>query len=46
VLVLSGECELSYEKEILKLQKGNSVFVPADFAVKLSGKAEIIASNV
>jgi len=46
ILVLSGECELSYGKEKLKLQKGSSVFVPADFGFKISGKAEIIISNI
>lgn len=46
VLVLDGECELEYGSETLNLKKGSSVFVPADFEVKLKGQSEIIVSNV
>ncbi|MCQ2451288.1 MAG: class I mannose-6-phosphate isomerase [Clostridia bacterium] len=46
LLVLSGKANLSYQNETLELKKGSSVFVPADFEVKISGKAEIIVSNV
>ncbi len=46
ILVLSGECSLFYENEVIELSKGSSVFVPANFGVTLKGKSEIILSNV
>ena len=46
LLVLSGECELSYDTGKIKLKKGSSVFVPAGLEFTLSGNAEIILSEV
>lgn len=46
VLVISGECELSYNEDVLSLKKGSSVFIPAGFKSELSGNAQIILSCV
>lgn len=46
LLVLSGECELSYDGGKLNLKKGSSVFVPAGLEINVSGKSQIIVSNV
>jgi len=46
LVVLNGEAELEWEKESIKLKKGDSVFVPAGLDVQLSGKAEILCSCV
>lgn len=47
VLVTSGSCTLSMHSKTLTLQKGDSVFIPAqDSSYFLSGKAEIILSYV
>ena len=46
LLVLSGECELFYDTDKLKLKKGSTVFIPAGFEYTVSGNAEIITSGV
>ncbi len=46
VLVLEGNCELFFSNEKIELKKGSSVFVPADFETSITGKAQIILSNV
>lgn len=46
VLILEGECVLSYADGNMRLVKGNSVFVPAKMRIELMGEAEIILSHV
>jgi len=46
LLILDGNAELSCNSDNLKVSKGDSVFVPAGFEIKLSGKAEILYSYV
>ena len=44
LLVLEGNATLIWDDQKLEIKKGDSVFVPAGFDVKLSGKAEILKS--
>ena len=46
LLVLDGELDLEWDGGSLSAKKGGSIFVPADFEVKISGKAEILYSRV
>ena len=46
LLVLDGELNLEWDGGSLSAKKGGSIFVPADFEVKISGKAEILYSRV
>lgn len=46
IVVVSGYGELYYEKESLKLKKGSSVFVPANFEVKIKGQIEMIITKI
>ncbi len=44
LVCLNGSATMTYENECLNLQKGDSVFIPAGFAVTLDGVAEILYS--
>lgn len=46
LLVLDGEVSLSYTGGMMKLKKGDSVFVPATLKTRLTGKAEILYSHL
>ena len=46
LLVLDGELDLEWDGGVLSAKKGGSIFIPADFTVKISGKAEILYSRV
>lgn len=46
LLVLDGELNLAWDGGLLSAKKGGSIFIPADFEVKISGKAEILYSRV
>ena len=46
LLVLSGGLDIEWDGGSLSAQKGSSIFVPAGFEVKISGKAEILYSRV
>ncbi|MEE1239594.1 MAG: type I phosphomannose isomerase catalytic subunit [Acutalibacteraceae bacterium] len=46
LLVLDGDINISWDVGNITAEKGGSVFVPADFEVKISGKAEILCSRV
>lgn len=46
LLVLSGELNIAWGGGSLSAKKGGSIFIPADFEVKISGKAEILYSRV
>ena len=46
LLVLDGELNIAWDGGSLSAKKGGSIFIPADFEVKISGKAEILYSRV
>lgn len=46
LLVLDGEVSLSYTGGMMKLKKGDSVFVPATLKTQLTGTAEILYSHL
>ncbi len=46
LLVLDGEVSLSYTGGMMKLKKGDSVFVPATLKTRLTGTAEILYSHL
>ena len=46
LLVLDGEVSLSYTGGMMKLKKGDSVFVPATLQTRLTGTAEIMYSHM
>lgn len=46
LLCLSGNATLFWDDGSMQFEKGDSVFVPAGFDVKLEGKAEILISYV
>ena len=46
LLVLDGNAVLSYPSGTMRLKKGDSVFVPANFKVTLTGTADIICSHM
>lgn len=46
VVLLDGSADLTWQNSLLKLKKGDSVFIPADFEVKLCGKAQILCSYI
>lgn len=46
LLCLEGDASLSWADGNMDIKKGDSVFVPAGFEVKLTGKAEILCSYV
>ena len=46
LLVLDGEVSLSYTGGMMKLKKGDSIFVPATLKTRLTGTAEIMYSHM
>ena len=46
LLVLEGNAHLKWKKGEMELKKGDSIFIPADFEVNLTGDAEILSSYV
>ena len=46
LLCLDGNAVLGWNGESMEIKKGDSIFVPAGFDVKLEGKAEILISYV
>ena len=44
ILVLEGDAVLSWDDGNFEIKKGDSVFVPADFKVDVTGKAQILLS--
>lgn len=46
IVLLDGDATLSFAGGMLRLKKGDSVFVPAKLRIELSGKASIICSHV
>lgn len=46
LLILDGEASLSYTGGMMKLKKGDSVFVPASLKIRLCGAAEILYSHL
>ncbi len=46
LLVLDGSATLSYTGGMMRLKKGDSVFVPAGLKVRLTGNAEIMYSHL
>ena len=46
LVVLEGNAVIRWESGSLDIKKGDSIFVPADFATVLNGKAEILLSCV
>ena len=46
ILLLDGAATLSYTGGMMRLKKGDSVFVPAGLKVRLSGTAEIIYTHM
>lgn len=46
LLVLEGDATLSWDSGEFKIGKGDSIFVPAGFKVKLEGEAQILLSYV
>lgn len=46
VLILDGEVTLSYTGGMMKLKKGDSVFIPASLKTRLVGTAEILYTHM
>ena len=46
LLVLSGDVVLDYKGEIIKAEKGDSIFVPANMKINLSGEGQVLYSRV
>lgn len=46
LLILDGEVSLSYTGGMMKLKKGDSVFIPATLKTRLCGTAEIMYSHM
>ncbi len=46
LLILSGEASLKFGDDELKVQKGDSIFIPAGLKVELSGDTQILFSQV
>ena len=46
LVVLDGEITVKFNNEILKVIKGNGIFIPADLPIEISGKAEILYSTI
>lgn len=46
LLVLDGDLALKWQDGEINAKKGDSIFVPADFKVNLTGKAQILCSRV
>ena len=46
LLVLSGNVTLDYKGEIIKAKKGDSIFIPANMKINLSGEGQVLYSRV
>lgn len=46
LLILSGEVALSYTGGMMKLKKGDSLFIPAKLKTRLCGSAEILYTHI
>ncbi len=46
LVMLDGEVTVKWEENEINAQKGDSIFVPANFKVNLIGKAQILCSKV
>ena len=46
LLVLSGEVTLDWGDEIINAKKGDSIFIPADMKISLSGEGQVLYSRV
>lgn len=46
LLILSGEVALSYTGGMMKLKKGDSLFIPAKLKTRLCGSAEILYTTI
>lgn len=46
LLVLDGEVAISYPGGMMRLKKGDSVFIPAGLKIRLTGAAEIIYTHM
>lgn len=46
LLVLDGELSVSYPASTMRLKKGDSLFVPANTKIKLSGEADIMYTHL
>ena len=46
LVVLSGEASVYYNKNQMQIKKGDSVFIPANFDIKLKGNAQILVSYI
>ena len=46
LLVLDGEVAISYPGGMMRLKKGDSVFIPAGLKIRLTGTAEIIYTHM
>lgn len=45
VLVLEGNLDIGYRNNCLSAIKGDSILIPSDLDIKLSGKAEVLLST-
>lgn len=45
-LIIDGNIEMFYKNEMIFANKGDSILVPAKFAVKIKGNAQIILSKI
>lgn len=46
LVVLDGSANFKWDKDEFQIKKGDSIFVPANFHIKLEGNAEILCSYV
>ena len=46
LVVLMGEATLFYDDNQIKIKKGDSLFIPANFDIKLKGNAQILSSYI
>lgn len=46
LIVLDGNINIKWDKDKIKVKKGDSIFIPAKIKTKLEGNAEIIFSYI
>ena len=46
IIVLDGNMSIKWDSEEIKAQKGDSIFIPADFSVEICGKSQILYSCI
>ena len=46
LLVLSGNIDVGYNGEVIKAKKGDSIFIPANMKINLSGEGQVLLSRV